>query len=269
MEDKLFNFNNHEVQVVVNDSNEPMFVAIDVCSVLGIQNTTQAMSQLDEDEKYPYVLHRLGKMKTVNTISESGLYSLVLRSNKPEAKVFKKWITSEVLPSIRKHGMYANKQTIEQMLENPDVLITTLQNLKKEREEKERLQIQNELQDKQLKISAPKVEYYDEVLQSKSTYTTNQIAKELGMSAIGLNSELNDLKIQYKQSGTWLLYSKYQNKGYTKTKTHTFTDNHGNTQTAMSTVWTEKGRLFVHGLVDIGSHKLNLTQKLEKFDNAV
>ena len=104
----------------------------------------------------------------------------------------------------------------------------------------------HELQESQLKISAPKVEYYDEVLQSNSTYTTNQIAKELGMSAIGLNAELSSLGIQYKQSGTWLLYSKYQNKGYTKTKTHSFTDNHGKIQTSMATVWTESGRLFIH-----------------------
>lgn len=251
MKTQIFNFNNDEVQVVVNDNSEPMFVAADVCCALGLDNVTRALSSLDEDEKLPLPLVRAGQLRTVNTITESGLYSLVLRSNKPQAKVFKKWITSEVLPSIRRHGMYANKQTVEEMLENPDVLIATLQNLKKEREEKERLQIQNELQDHQLKISAPKVEYYDEVLQSKSTYTTNQIAKELGMSAIGLNAELNDLKIQYKQSGTWLLYAKYQNKGYTKTKTHSFTDNHGNTQTSMITVWTEKGRLFIHDNVNI------------------
>jgi anti-repressor protein len=251
MEAQVFNFNNDEVQVVINDNSEPMFVATDVCAALGLSNTTEALRSLDEDEKLPSELLRAGRLRTVNMITESGLYSLVLRSNKPQAKVFKKWITSEVLPSIRRHGMYANKQTVEEMLENPDVLIQTLQTLKKEREEKERLLIQNELQNNQLKISAPKVEYYDEVLQSNSTYTTNQIAKEMGMSAIGLNNELNSLGIQYKQSGTWLLYHKYQNKGYTKTKTHTFTDNHGNTQTAMSTVWTEKGRLFIHDNIRI------------------
>lgn len=246
MELQVFNFNNNEVQVVVNDNNEPMFVATDVCAALGLTNTTEALRSLDEDEKLPSELLRAGRLRTVNTITESGLYSLVLRSNKPEAKLFKKWVTSEILPSIRRHGMYANKQTVEEMLENPDVLIQTLQTLKKEREEKERLAVINQLQNDELEKAFPKVVYYDSVLQSKSTYTTNQIAKELGMSAIGLNAELNSLGIQYKQSGTWLLYSKYQNKGYTKTKTHTFTDNHGNTQTSMITVWTEKGRLFIH-----------------------
>jgi prophage antirepressor-like protein len=251
MKNEVFNFGNHEVTVVIAENNELMFVAKDVCDALSLDNVTRALSSLDEDEKLPLPLVRSGQLRTVNTITESGLYSLVLRSNKPEAKVFKKWITSEVLPSIRKHGMYANKQTIEQMLENPDILISTLQNLKKEREEKESLQIQNELQNEQLKIAAPKILYVDEVLQSKSTYTTNQIAKEMGMSAVGLNNELRSLGIQYKQSNTWLLYSKYQDKGFTKTKTHTFTDSHGNTQTAMNTVWTEKGRLFIHDNINM------------------
>lgn len=103
-----------------------------------------------------------------------------------------------------------------------------------------------ELQQAELQKQAPKVAYYEEVLQSESTYNANQIAKELGMSAITLNKKLQDLKIQYRQSGTWLLYHRYQDKGYTKTKTHTYTDSHGITQTSMQTVWTEVGRLFIH-----------------------
>lgn len=115
--------------------------------------------------------------------------------------------------------------------------------------EKERLQIQNQMQTDELKKQAPKVEYFNEVLQSQSTYNTNQIAKELGMSAVSLNRLLQDKKIQYKQNSTWLLHHKYQNKGYTKTKTHSFTDSSGVTQTSMQTVWTEAGRLFIHSLM--------------------
>lgn len=105
-----------------------------------------------------------------------------------------------------------------------------------------------ELQQAELKKQAPKVAYYDEVLQSESTYNTNQIAKELGLSAVTLNRKLRDLKIQYKQGGVWLLYHKYQNKGYTKTRTQTYTDSNGIQQTAMLTVWTEQGRNFIHNL---------------------
>lgn len=134
--------------------------------------------------------------------------------------------------------------------------------------ELERKEEQIRLQSNQIQQAAPKVEYFEKVLQSNSTYTTNQIAKELGMSAIGLNKRLHDLGIQYKQSDTWLLYAKYQNEGYTKTKTYTFEDNHGKQQTAMQTVWTEKGRKFIHACVDIGGNKLNLQKKLEEFNQS-
>lgn len=107
-----------------------------------------------------------------------------------------------------------------------------------------------ELQTAELQKQAPKVQYYDEVLQSQSTYNTNQVAKELGMSAITLNKRLHELGVQYKQNGSWLLYHKHQNKGYTKTKTHSFTDSLGNVQTSMQTVWTELGRKFIHGLIN-------------------
>lgn len=116
-------------------------------------------------------------------------------------------------------------------------------------EEKERLAEKAKIQEEKLQIAAPKVEYYDNVLQSQSTYNTNQIAKELGMSAVTLNRKLKELGVQYKQGGTWLLYHKYQNKGFTKTKTHVFVDADGQQHTRMQTVWTEKGRLFIHEIL--------------------
>lgn len=122
------------------------------------------------------------------------------------------------------------------------------QRLKAARVEKEQLQVRNALQSEQLKICAPKVEYYEAVLQSRSTYNTNQIAKELGMSAETLNRKLRERGIQYKQNGTWLLTCKYQSRGYTKTKTHTYTRSDGAIATSMLTVWTEKGREFIINL---------------------
>ena len=116
--------------------------------------------------------------------------------------------------------------------------------------EKERLQLQNQAQAQELQKQAPKVAYYNEVLQSQSTYNINQIAKELGMSAVTLNKKLQEKKVQYKQGGTWLLYHKYQDKGYTKTQTHTYTDSNGQTHTSMLTVWTEKGREFIHSIFE-------------------
>jgi len=113
-------------------------------------------------------------------------------------------------------------------------------------EAKEQLAAKAELQQKELQQAAPKVQYYEEVLQSNSTYNANQIAKELGMSAVTLNKTLHELGIQYKQNGTWLLYHKYQNKGLAKTKTFVYTDSEGKEHTRMQTVWTEKGRKFIH-----------------------
>ncbi len=129
---------------------------------------------------------------------------------------------------------------------NPDTVLQLAQNWKEEQEKRKLLEEQNALQSAELQKQAPKVAYCDEVLQSTSTYTTNQIAKELGMSAITLNKKLHLMGIQYKQNGTWLLYHKYQNKGYTKTRTYTYTNSQGETDTSMQTVWTEKGRQFVH-----------------------
>lgn len=123
--------------------------------------------------------------------------------------------------------------------------------LEQAKEQNKILQQQTEIQKQQLQIAAPKVEYYDTVLQSKSTFNTNQIAKELGMSAETLNRKLKNLKVQYKQNGQWLLTSKYQNKGYTKTRTYTYTRVDGTTGTSLQTTWTEAGRQFIHRLFNI------------------
>ena len=129
-----FNFNGNNLSVIINEQNEPLFIAKEVCDLLEIKNTTQAVNQLDEDEKLNYVLDRSGQKRNVNVITESGLYALIIRSNKPEAKSFKKWVTSEVLPSIRKHGAYMTSSKLEEVLLNPDTLIQLATNLKAEQE---------------------------------------------------------------------------------------------------------------------------------------
>jgi phage antirepressor YoqD-like protein len=144
--------------------------------------------------------------------------------------------------------MTATQPTLEQMINNPDLVISLATQLKSEREEKHRLEQQNALQEEQLRQAAPKVQYVDTVLQSVNTYATNLIAKEMGMSAETLNKRLKEKGIQYRQSGVWVLTSKYQNKGYTKTRTHTYTRSDGSQSTAMLTVWTEQGRAFLHSL---------------------
>lgn len=166
----------------------------------------------------------------------------------------KLWCT-EKLDELMRYGMTATQPTLEQMIDNPDLIIQLATQLKQERKEKQRLQakiehqqVSIELQQKELSQAAPKVQYVDTVLQSVNTYATNLIAKEMGMSAETLNKMLKEKGIQYRQSGVWVLTSRYQNKGYTKTRTHTYTRSDGSQGTTMLTVWTEKGRAFLHSL---------------------
>lgn len=142
------------------------------------------------------------------------------------------------------------QSTLEQALTSPDFIIQLATKLKEEQTKSAMLEEKNLILEEQSKENAPKLEYHDEVLMSTGTYTTNQIAKEMGMSAITLNKKLCTIGIQYRQSGQYLLYAKHQNKGYTKTHTYTYTRSNGETGTKMKTVWTEKGRKFIHELLN-------------------
>ena len=130
---------NCTVRAVVKDG-EPWFVAKDVCNALSIADSKSSLRFLEDEEKGVHSMHTLGGTQQVSIINESGLYSLILRSRKPEAKKFKKWVTAEVVPSVRKHGAYATKAKLEEMLSDPDAMILTLQALKAEREKRKALE---------------------------------------------------------------------------------------------------------------------------------
>lgn len=249
-----FNFDSNEIRVI-DHGGESWFVAKDVCDILEIDNVSQALSRLDEDERNTIILNEgIGNpQKTI--INESGLYSLVLSSRKPEAKVFKKWVTSEVLPSIRKHGGYLTPEKTRELIANPDLIIEMAQNLKAEQERRRQAEMisqRNEetirLQQKAITEVQPKLEYYNTVLAAEDGILTNIIAKELEMSAVTLNRKLSEKKVIYKQAGTWVLFHNYQNKGLAKTRTHTYTASDGKEHTNIQLVWTQKGREFIHSL---------------------
>ena len=183
-----------QIRMVMVD-DEPMFCLVDVCRALGISNPTMVAQRLDEDERTKLDLGRAGES---NFITESGLYAVILRSDKPNAKKFRKWVTSDVLPSIRKHGAYATKDTIDKIISNPDYGIALLQSLKEEREKREEAERRNAI-----------------LSHVNKTYTMTEIAKELGLrSANELNRWLSDMHVQYKVNGTWVMYSDYSDKGY-------------------------------------------------------
>lgn len=249
METQIQVFNNSDfgdVRTITIDK-EPWFVAADVCKALEIVNPTQALSRLDEDEKNTLCLNEgiTAGNPNFNIVNEAGLYTLVLGSRKPEAKAFKRWITHDVIPAIRRHGMYA----IDDIIANPDLGIAALQALKDEREKHKRLESTVAVQSQQLAELAPKASYYDIVLNCKDLLSISKIAKDYGKSAIWLNDKLAELKVQYKQGGVWLLYQRYAEKGYTSTKTHTYPANDGSIHSKILTMWTQKGRLFIYGLL--------------------
>lgn len=238
---EIFNFHGQDVRTVTIN-NEPYFVGKDVAGILGYQNGSRDVNRhVDEEDKLKYRFGTSGQDREMIIINESGLYSLILSSKLPQAKEFKRWVTSEVLPTIRKNGMFAT----DELLDNPDFAIATFQRLKEERQL--RLQAQEEVAQKNQIIQElqPKATYYDLILQSESLVAISVIAKDYGMSAKKLNSLLHDLKVQFKQGSTWLLYQKYADKGYTQSKTHTIDAE----RSKMHTYWTQKGRLFIYDLL--------------------
>lgn len=220
-------FNNDEFGQVraIEIDGQGWLVGKDVTEVLGYQNSSKALiDHVDEDDKLNNVsLSSLGQ-RGGWLINESGLYSLILSSKLPGAKKFKKWVTSEVLPSIRKHGMYA----VDELLDNPDLLIATATKLKEER---------------LARLEAEKQR--DKLIHQGKLYTTGEIAKELNLSsATKLNNLLSEKKIQYKQNGTWLLYSKYSDKDYISIKQQQL----DNGKIIYDRKWTGLGRDFILSL---------------------
>lgn len=188
---------------VVMVNKKPYFVARDVAEILGYNNPRDAISKhVDEEDKDVAKCDTPGGTQDLTVINESGLYSLILSSKLPSAKRFKKWVTSEVLPSIHKHGLYATDNVIDNILNNPDFGIELLTKLKEERAARVEAERKNAI-----------------LMHVNKTYTVTEIAKELGLrSATQLNRILAEKKIQYQVNGTWVMYSRYSNLGYEEIK---------------------------------------------------
>lgn len=220
--------------------NEPYFVGKDIAEILKYTNPQKALrDHVDAEDK------TVNDSFTVNgtrgiLINESGLYSLIMSSKLPIARKFKRWITNEVLPSIRKNGGYIQGQ---EELSDDELISKALLVANRKIEEKNKILIEKEAEIKQLK---PKAKYCDLILQSPSTITVTSIAKDYGMSGIAFNQLLHELGIQYKQSQQWFLFAKYQNQGYTHGKTTQFYRNNGTVDYKINTEWTQKGRLFLY-----------------------
>lgn len=222
--------------IIIN--NEPWFVGKDVAIILGYQNPQDAIKnhvekedrKMGEPNATPYILDSLGRKQYPTFINESGLYALIFGSQLPSAKDFKHWVTSEVLPSIRKHGIYATDKVIDDILNNPDFGIELLTKLKEEREARVKAEQRNAI-----------------LMHVNKTYTMTEIAKELGMrSAIELNKMLSKLHIQYKVNDTWVMYSDYSCLGYEDIKQEVL----DNGKVVYHRRITQAGREFIINLIN-------------------
>lgn len=182
------------------------------------------------------------RIKRGDFITEPQFYKLAIKANNETAEKFQDWVTSEVLPAIRKHGSYMTDQTIEEVLTNPDTIIRLATDLKNERKEKLMLA-------QQVTELKPKADYTDLILSNKTLVTITFIAKDYGMSGLAMNKLLHDLGVQYSQSGVWLLYAKHQTKGWTQSETTEVVKKDGSKKLVMNTKWTQKGRLGLYELL--------------------
>lgn len=242
-------FNNPEFGLIraVEIDGEGWLVGKDVAEALGYSNVRDALRKhVDAEDKGVAECDTPGGTQNMTVINESGVYSLAFGSKLPSAKKFKHWVTSEVLPSVRKYGAYMTEETLEKALLNPDGLIKVLTALKNEQARTKALREEAAKQKQLIGELKPKADYTDKILASKGTVPITAIAKDYGMSGRAMNKVLADLKIIYQMAGQWLLYSRYQAKGYTHSKSFAFNHADGRPDVKMTTEWTQKGRLFLY-----------------------
>ena len=229
-----------KVRTMTDSEGEPLFCGKDVCDALGYSNGRDAVRKhVDGEDKTTVAICDTGSNYKTNAvfINESGLYALIFSSKLESARRFKHWVTAEVLPAIRKQGGYMVARPEET---DEEVLARALQIM----------QAAIQVRDEEIARLQPRADYADEVLDSVTCITTTQLAKELGMSAQELNRRLCAMHIQYWQSGQYMLYAAYARMGLAKSRTHKRVLKHGMIMTEMYLVWTERGRDFIHRLLD-------------------
>lgn len=261
MEIQLFNSTQFGELRTATKDNKVWFCLADVCKALEITNNRNINKRLSQGEPHVHSMD-VGVQTGIKSdgtpamqqvkmtfIDEPNLYRCIFQSRKKEAEKFQDWVFNDVLPSIRKTGGYIGASENE----TPEMIMARALRVAEQTiaNHQQQLNIAKgtiKLQEEQIMTLSPKAEYTDKVLQSSSTLTTNQIALELGMTAIALNKFLEDEGVQYRQGSNWLLKGKYRDKGYSELKTFSYLDRDGKVQTRSQMVWTEMGRRFIHTL---------------------
>ncbi len=239
---QIFNYNGKEVRTVQLDG-EPWWVLKDVCDILGLRNPSRVAERLDGDERSNFELGRQGEAIIIN---EAGLYRVILRSDKPEAKPFQKWVTNEVLPSIRKHGAYMTPETLRQAVLNPDTLIHIATALKEEQDKNKQLQAVNSALQTDVQIMKPKSDYFDELVERNLLTSFRETAKELGVGEKAFVRFLLDKKYLYRDKRGKLQPYADKNSGLFEVKeTYNEKTNWSGTQTLVTPRGRETFRLLV------------------------
>ncbi len=238
-------------------ADNPMFCLADVCNSLGL--SAKGVNQRLGDEvisNYP-IKDSLGREQQMLFVNEDGLYDVILDSRKPEAKKFRKWVTGEVLPSIRKTGGYiaaTNDMTDDEIMAK--ALLVAQSTIERRDQRIKELETTNKQQScqiaemsKDIEVMKPKAEYYDMILNNKSTVLVTQIAQDYGMSAITFNKMLAKMGIQRKVGGQWILYSPYVHEGYMQSQPIMITRTSGRQEVKYNSVWSQTGRLFLYEIL--------------------
>ena len=219
---------------------EPWLVGKDVAEALGYTNPRKALiDHVDDEDKGVTKCYTPGGDQDMTIINESGLYSLVLSSKLPTARKFRRWVTSEVLPSIRRTGGY----------NLPKDYPSALRALADTEEKRLALLAENEAQRQVIADFEPVRQYVDTILHSKGSLATSQIAADYGISARALNRILHEEGIQHKVNSQWILYREHMGKGWTDSRTIQFIHSDGRPDAKMMTYWTQKGRMMIHDLL--------------------
>ena len=247
------------LRVLTDEKGDPWFVGKVIAEMLGYKNPAEAVTEhvLKEDRKSlnykDYSENLLTKLwqgkdyRPKMLINESGLYALVLGSKLPSAIEFKHWVTSEVLPQIRRTGGYIPTHDAKgKPLTDLEIMSLAFQIHERTIAERDRKIAE---QDETIRVLEPKAEYCDEVLESVNCMTMTQVAKEHGTTHPALTKLLHEKGVLFMQSGQWMLYADYGNHGLTRNRTHSYHDSEGVTHSRSYLVWTEKGRMFLDGIL--------------------
>ena len=214
---QVFKYQDSEVRTI-EMNGEPWFVLKDVCKVLRLTDTGRTAERLDSDELTRTTLVSGGQKREMICISESGLYNVILRSDKPEAKPFRKWVTSEVLPTIRKHGAYMTPETLQEAILNPDMMIQLCQQLKAEQDKNAALKAVNSRLTVDNQIMQPKADYFDELVERNLNTGIRETAKLLGIGQKEFVAFLQDKKYLYRDKRGRLMPYMNKNNGLFEVK---------------------------------------------------